>query len=411
MVLEALGDLPGTVVVTYGDVPLLRTQTLAALVGEHAAAGNAVTVLTARVPDPTGYGRIVRDDGGSLAAIVEDATPPRRSGPSTRSTPASTPSTAPCWPTRSSGSPPTTPGRGVPHRRRRPSCAATATRSGTVLAADADGGPGRQRPGPARPGAARLRRPAASKRWMRAGVTIVDPATTWIDVDVDARRRRRAPARDPAAGADATSRPGAEVGPDCTLIDTVGRRGRRRSVTADAEPAEIGPGARSGRTPTCARAPARPRARSIGAFVETKNAEIGEGSKVPHLSYVGDAEIGEGTNIGAATVFVNYDGVAKHRTDGRRPRADRQRHHARRAGDGRRRRLHRGRLGHHRRRAAGRMGVGRGRQRNIEGWVARQRPGTASAAAAGRARAGGPSPAGPARAPAEDAGRGRARAR
>src|SRR6267378_5629775 len=73
MVTEALGDLPGTVVVSYADMPLLRTQTLAALVREHAAAGNAVTVLTARVPDPSGYGRIIRDDGGSLAEIVEDA--------------------------------------------------------------------------------------------------------------------------------------------------------------------------------------------------------------------------------------------------------------------------------------------------------------------------------------------------
>src|SRR3954447_2081749 len=72
-VIEALGDLSGIVVVTYGDMPLLRAQTLAALVREHAAAGNAVTVLTALVPDPSGYGRIIRDDGGSLAEIVEDA--------------------------------------------------------------------------------------------------------------------------------------------------------------------------------------------------------------------------------------------------------------------------------------------------------------------------------------------------
>src|SRR6516162_8592152 len=73
MVTETLGDLPGIVVVTYADMPLLRTQTLAALVREHAAEGNAVTVLTARVPDPSGYGRVIRDGGGSLAEIVEDA--------------------------------------------------------------------------------------------------------------------------------------------------------------------------------------------------------------------------------------------------------------------------------------------------------------------------------------------------
>src|ERR1700686_2188800 len=73
MVTEALGVMPGIVVVTYGDMPLLRAQTLRALVREHAAAGNAVTVLTARVADPSGYGRIVRDEGGVLAEIVEEA--------------------------------------------------------------------------------------------------------------------------------------------------------------------------------------------------------------------------------------------------------------------------------------------------------------------------------------------------
>ena len=70
----------------------------------------------------------------------------------------------------------------------------------------------------------------------------------------------------------------------------------------------------------------------IGAFVETKNAVIGDGAKVPHLSYVGDAEIGEGTNIGAGTIFANYDGVAKHRTDDRQARQDRRQQHLRRPG-------------------------------------------------------------------------------
>ena len=80
MVIEALGIMPGVVLVTYGDMPLLRAQTLAELVREHAAAGNAVTVLTARVGDPAGYGRIIRDDRGSLTDIMEDAdaTPEQR---------------------------------------------------------------------------------------------------------------------------------------------------------------------------------------------------------------------------------------------------------------------------------------------------------------------------------------------
>ena len=106
---------------------------------------------------------------------------------------------------------------------------------------------------------------------------------------------------------------------------------------------------------------------------------------MPHLSYVGDAEIGEGTNIGAATVFVNYDGLDKHRTVDRRPRTHRQRHHADRPGDDRRRRLHRGRIGHRPGRPA-RGDRGRaGRQRNVEGWVAREASGVRRGHAASRA--------------------------
>jgi bifunctional UDP-N-acetylglucosamine pyrophosphorylase/glucosamine-1-phosphate N-acetyltransferase len=120
----------------------------------------------------------------------------------------------------------------------------------------------------------------------------------------------------------------------------------------------------------------------IGTFVETKAAEIGEGAKVPHLSYVGDATIGEGTNIGAGTIFVNYDGVTKRRSvvgSHARTGADNAFVAPVTIGDG----------------AytaagsvitqdvpAGSLGVSRARQRNIDGWVARKRPGTAAAAAA-----------------------------
>ena len=123
----------------------------------------------------------------------------------------------------------------------------------------------------------------------------------------------------------------------------------------------------------------------IGTFVETKNAEIGEGSKVPHLSYVGDATIGEHTNIGAASVTVNYDGVHKHRTvigSHARTGADNMFVAPVTVGDGAytaagsviRRDV-----------PAGALGVTAGQQRNIEGWVARRRPGTAAADAAASA--------------------------
>ncbi|MGL5818726.1 MAG: bifunctional UDP-N-acetylglucosamine diphosphorylase/glucosamine-1-phosphate N-acetyltransferase GlmU, partial [Phycicoccus sp.] len=150
------------------------------------------------------------------------------------------------------------------------------------------------------------------ERHMRAGVTIVDPATTWIDVDV-------------AIGRDTTVLPGTQllgattvgeravIGPDTTLTDT--------EVADDAELtravavlAVVGEGATVGPFAYLRPGTRLGREGRIGGFVETKNADIGEGSKVPHLSYVGDATIGAHSNIGAASVFVNYDGVTKHRT-------------------------------------------------------------------------------------------------
>ena len=149
-------------------------------------------------------------------------------------------------------------------------------------------------------------------RWMRDGVTVMDPATTWIDADV-------------VLAEDVTILPGTQllgatvvgedavIGPDTTLKDCEIGVGAR-VVRTHGELAVIGDGANVGpfsylRPGTQLGADGK-----IGAFVETKNAVIGDGAKVPHLSYVGDAEIGEGTNIGAGTIFANYDGVAKHRT-------------------------------------------------------------------------------------------------
>lgn len=147
---------------------------------------------------------------------------------------------------------------------------------------------------------------------MMAGVTVVDPASTVIDATVTYER-------------DALVHPGtqllgtthlgedAEVGPNTRLTDTVVRAGARVDNTV-ADRAEIGEGATVGPY-----AYLRPGTRlgtkaKAGTYVEMKNATIGEGTKIPHLSYVGDATIGDHTNIGAASVFVNYDGVAKHHT-------------------------------------------------------------------------------------------------
>ena len=144
-------------------------------------------------------------------------------------------------------------------------------------------------------------------------MTVVDPATTWIDADVELAR-------------DVTLLPGVQllgatvvdedavIGPDCTLKDVEIGAGRARRTHPRANWRSSAPGANVGPFSYLRPGTELGADGKIGAFVETKNAQIGDGAKVPHLSYVGDAEIGEGTNIGAGTIFANYDGVAKHRT-------------------------------------------------------------------------------------------------
>ncbi|MGZ8734509.1 MAG: bifunctional UDP-N-acetylglucosamine diphosphorylase/glucosamine-1-phosphate N-acetyltransferase GlmU, partial [Acidimicrobiia bacterium] len=149
-------------------------------------------------------------------------------------------------------------------------------------------------------------------RWMREGVGMVDPARTYVDASVELEPDVRLLPGTILEGRTVVGA-GSVVGPDTRLIDTVvGERCELRSVVAtDAElgnDVTVGPFAHL-----------RPGTRiadgaHVGGFVETKNAEIGEGAKVPHLAYIGDAEIGARANIGAGTITANYDGTHKHRT-------------------------------------------------------------------------------------------------
>ena len=147
---------------------------------------------------------------------------------------------------------------------------------------------------------------------MREGVTVMDPATTWVDAAV-------------LLAPDVTILPGTQllgatvvgenavIGPDTTLKDCeIGRAAR--VVRTHGDLAVIGQGANVGPFAYLRPGTTLGARGKIGAFVETKNAQIGDGAKVPHLSYVGDAEIGDGTNIGAGTIFANYDGTHKHHT-------------------------------------------------------------------------------------------------
>jgi bifunctional UDP-N-acetylglucosamine pyrophosphorylase/glucosamine-1-phosphate N-acetyltransferase len=376
-------DPSGTVVVTYGDVPQLSGALLAELVAAHDLAGSAVTVLTAEVTDPTGYGRVLRGADGSVLGIVEhkDATDAQRavreinSGIYAFDAKVLHEAMSRIGTDNAQGEMYLTDvltvarGDGLP-------VSALTTRDVWQVEGVND------RVQLAALGRELNRRTVEA--WMRAGVTVVDPATTWVDAGVllepDVTLL-------PGTQLHGSSRvaSGAVIGPDTTLTDCEVGQGAS-VVRSHGSGAVIGARATVGPF-TFLRPGTRLGAKGkIGAFVETKNAVIGDGSKVPHLSYVGDATIGEHSNIGAATVFVNYDGVHKHRTtvgDHVRIGSDSMLVAPLTIGDG----------------AytaagsvitqdvpAGSMAVARGRQRVVEGWVERQRPGSTSAEAAARAR-------------------------
>ncbi|MBI4940940.1 MAG: bifunctional UDP-N-acetylglucosamine diphosphorylase/glucosamine-1-phosphate N-acetyltransferase GlmU [Actinobacteria bacterium] len=377
-------DLAGTVVVTYGDVPLLDGATLADLVARHAASGAAASVLTAHVADPTGYGRVLRDASGAVTGIVEhkDADDAQRAVREINSGIYAFDAAVLRGALARVG---TDNAQGEKYLT---DVLAVARADGLGVAAVTTDDVWQVEGVNDRVQLATLGRELNRRvveAWMRAGVTVVDPATTWLDVTVTLEP-------------DVTLLPGtmlhgttqvrrdAVVGPETSLTDCVVAEGAS-VVRAHAVGSRIGAGATVGpyaslRVGTDLGASGR-----IGTFVETKKAVIGTGSKVPHLSYVGDATIGEGSNIGAATVFVNYDGVAKHATtvgDHVRVGSDSMLVAPLTIGDGAYT-------------AAGSvitsdvppgaMAVARGKQRNVEGWVERRRPGTAAAKAAARAHA------------------------
>ena len=378
---EALdpADRTGTVLVAYGDTPLLEGESLRAFAEDHVAARRGVSILSGVVGDPHGYGRVLRDAAGEVTGIVEqkDATADQRAVSEINSGIMAFDAGF-----LDSALPRLT-NDNANDEYYLTELVQIAREDGLRVGAFAiddvlqtEGANDR----------AQLAALAKEKNrrilegWMRAGVTIIDPDTTWIDVDVRLEQ-------------DVTILPGVQllgatvvaedavVGPDCTLKDVEVGVGAR-VVRTHGELAVIGAAANVGPFTYLRPGTELGAGGKIGGFVETKNARIGDGAKVPHLSYVGDAEIGEGTNIGAGTIFANYDGVAKHRTVVGR--------HARTAsnntfvapvhiGDG----------------AAtgagsviredvppGALAVSAGPQRTIEGWAARRRPGTAQAEAA-----------------------------
>ena len=220
---------------------------------------------------------------------------------------------------------------------------------------------------------------------MKDGVTVMDPATTWIDADVQLAQDVTILPGTQLLGATVVAED-AVIGPDTTLKDCEVGAGRPRRTHARRARRDRRPGARSAPSPTCAPAPSSGSGARSARSSRPRTPQIGDGAKVPHLSYVGDAEIGEGTNIGAGTIFANYDGVAEAPHRRRAARQDRLQQHVRRAGHDRRRRRHRRRHRRTPRRPPGALAVSSGPQRNLEGWAQSKRPGTPQAEAAARRR-------------------------
>lgn len=380
--LEALpADFEGTVVVTTSDVPMLSGEVLAGLVDKHGADAS-VTVLTANLDEPKGYGRIVRDDAGVTAIVEEkDADEATRaiteinSGVYAFDAALLRDSVTKLDTNNAQGEFYLTDVVGI--ARSQDKIVRGHMLDDAMLIAGVN-----DRVQLANMNAVfneRLREKA-----MRGGATLIDPASTFIDVDV-------------VIGQDVTIHPGTqlrgntviadgcEIGPDTTLVNV--KVGAGASVIrTHAFDSEIGPRADVGPFTYLRPGTSLGEEGKLGGFVETKKATIGKGSKVPHLTYVGDATIGEYSNIGASSVFVNYDGVNKyHTTVGSHVRtgSDTMFIAPVTVGDG----AYSG--------AGtvikddvppGALVVSGGRQRNIEGWVQQKRPGTPAAEAASAAQ-------------------------
>jgi bifunctional UDP-N-acetylglucosamine pyrophosphorylase/glucosamine-1-phosphate N-acetyltransferase len=383
--LEALGeriDEPagdGIVLVTYGDVPLLTSETLAELLEDHRSSGQSVTVLSAELDDPKGYGRIVRDADGLVVAIREDLDADGvergirevNSGVVAVDAKFLRDAVGRLAPANAQGELYLTDIVGL------------AVEDGLPVGAHVLEDVWQTQGVNDRAQLARLGREynrRLTTHWMSEGVTIVDPDTTWIDSAVVLAPDVTLHPGTQLLGATVVES-GASIGPDTTLRNVeVGADAT--IVRTHASDAVVGAGASVGPF-----AYLRPGTEigvdcKVGTFVETKNAQLGAGAKVPHLSYIGDAEIGAGANVGAGTIVANYDGVTKHRT----------------------------KVGKHARTGSnnvfvapvtigdgaytgggtvvrddvppGALATSAGPQRTMEGWVSANRPGTSAAAAA-----------------------------
>ena len=379
---EHKGD--GTVLILAGDTPLLTTQTLEEFMAAHQSEKSVASVLTALLPDPAGYGRIIRGDNSSILKIVEekDASDSEKeideintgvylfelkvlkevigklknnnSQKELYLTDVISLITAEGKTAQAILSNDYTETLGINDRTQLAECAA-------------------------------IMRDRINHQHMLNGVTIIDPTTTWIDVDVKIEADVVIYPGTAITGK-STIKANAVIGPRTTLVSCAVAEGAK-VVESNCTDSTIGKEVKVGPFTYLRKGTVLANESKAGAFVEIKNSTVGKGSKVAHLSYVGDAQIGEESNIGAATVFVNYDGEKKHQTkigDQVRIGSDTMLVAPVTVGDG----------------AytaagsvinedvpAGAIGIGRARQVNILGWVLKKRKDSKSAAAAKKAGA------------------------
>ena len=310
--LEALpADFDGDVLILSGDVPLIEVATFRSMLDEHRARGVDATLLGAELSDPRGYGRVLRGADGMVERIVEEKDATAEEAAVTEINP------------------------GVYVFRARPLRDALA-RVGTenaqgemyltdvvgLLRAAGGGIAAVTAPDAAAAlgvndrvqlaDAARILNQRVVRRWQLEGVTVQDPQTTWIDDTAELARDVTILPNTHILGA-TTIGEDAIIGPDTSIVDTevgAGAVVRRSDVTL----AVIGAGVNVGPWAYLRAGAELADGAKAGTFVEIKNSQVGAGSKVPHLSYVGDTEIGAGVNLGAGAITANYDDVDKHRT-------------------------------------------------------------------------------------------------
>ena len=372
-------DFDGDVLIINGDVPLLNAATLASFIASHRQGAAAGTVLSAYPDDATGYGRIIRSVEGAFDRIVEqkDATDAElavaeiNAGVYLFGLAALREQLDQLTTANAQGEKYLTDVIEL-LRQAGSEVSAVPVADAWIVAGIND----RAQLGDT----AQKLNALIVRGWQLAGVTVQDPATTWIDLKA-------------VLAADVTLLPGtqivgatvvasgATIGPDTTLRDCeIGENARVNRTDATLAVIEAGAsvGPFSYLRPNTVLGPDG----KIGAFVETKNAQIGAGSKVPHLSYVGDATVGVQSNIGAGTIFANYDGVAKHHSAiGSHVRTGSHNVFVApiRIGDG----AYTGAGTVVRKNVpAGALAITVAPQRNMDGWVETNRAGTAAATAA-----------------------------